>query len=77
MSVPFIPATNLKQQSMIGRVWGTASRSHMTLEPHVHLILRNEYNVKDLPYVLPLVILEAGNTLGEQKSEKFCWTRQS
>jgi hypothetical protein len=44
----------------------------MTLELHVHLILRNEYNVKDLPSVLPLVILEAGNTLGEQKSEKFC-----
>ena len=47
----------------------------MTL--HVHLILHNEYNVKDLPYVLPLVILEVGNTLREQKSEKFYWTRQS
>jgi hypothetical protein len=33
--------------------------------------------VKDLPYILPLVILEAGITLREQKSEKFCWTRQS
>jgi hypothetical protein len=49
----------------------------MTLELHVHLILHNEYNVKDLPYVLPLVILEVGNPLREQKSEKFCWTRQS
>ena len=42
----------------------------MTLEPHVHLILRNEYNVKDLPYVLPLVILEAGNTLSGSKKVK-------
>jgi len=44
---------------------------------HIRWNLRNDYNVKDLPYILPLVILEAGITLREQKSEKFCWTRQS
>jgi hypothetical protein len=39
-------------------------------ESHVRLNLYNEYNVKDLPYVLPLMILESGNALSGSKKVK-------
>ena len=42
----------------------------MTLESHIRWSFPNEYNVKDLPYVLPLVILEAGNTISGSKKVK-------